>query len=1020
MSAAPNQGIAETGAATLAAEHARLLERQHAVEAEHGALRARQAASIEVLQAINAAGDDPRPVLDLILSKLCALAGAATASILEYDGSLLHRAADVGFTPEVLAALRAGFPRPPAMDFVPGRTVLTGEMQHVTDLASERGVFGPARGMGARSYLGIPLRHEGRVVGVLGIGRADVGGFDAEAVELARGFAEQAVIALASTRTLRALRDRTEDLQASLGQQTATADLLRLISRSTFDLGPVLTRVAETATRLCQADQASIMPYRDGRLLADGSVGFPEEFAVVVRSIADGIPDRDSPAASYRAVRERRIIQIEDIAAVPGYPEGPVRIGGQRTILGVPLLRDGEPIGVLMLARRRVERFTDRQITLVTSFADQAVIAIENTRLLTEQREALEQQTATAEVLQIINRSAFDLDGLLRTVVASAAALCDAERAILYRYRDGACHFEVGHNVSPAYEQVERAAPIHAGRDTVTGRAMLEGRVVQIADAQADNEYGAKEQARLDGIRTMIGVPLLRDGDLVGVFALARNAVLPFGPRQVELVSTFAAQAVIAMENARLLGELRARTEELAVRNDAFAERIDHQAATIDVLKVMSASPGDPQPVFELIVERARAICNAPAAGLAEYDGALIHLRATSRLAEATSSLPGMQHFVTRFPMPPGEQSLICRAILHSRIEHCRDVPGEPGLMPEVYAAGHGSSLSVPMLRDGRAIGAVNLTALDKGGFTDTQVALLQTFAEQAVIAITSAETYRALQARTEELARSLDDLRRTQDRLVQTEKLASLGQLTAGIAHEIKNPLNFVNNFAELSTELLAELQAAIASGDPDEIADVTATLQGNLAKIVQHGRRADSIVRNMLLHSRPGTAEMRPVELNALAEEALNLAFHGARAAEPGFNIKLERALDPAAGEAVLMPQEITRVLLNLIGNGFYAARKRTTPGHEPVLRLATRDLRERVEIRVRDNGIGMDAATRARIFEPFFTTKPAGEGTGLGLSLSHDIVVKQHGGTIEVASEPGIFTEFTVTLPRRPPAG
>jgi signal transduction histidine kinase len=272
-------------------------------------------------------------------------------------------------------------------------------------------------------------------------------------------------------------------------------------------------------------------------------------------------------------------------------------------------------------------------------------------------------------------------------------------------------------------------------------------------------------------------------------------------------------------------------------------------------------------------------------------------------------------------------------------------------------------------------------------------------------------------------LSLSLDDLRAAQDRLVQTEKLASLGQLTAGIAHEIKNPLNFVNNFSALSGELIDELNdvlkaAALDGKTREEIDELTHMLKGNLEKVVQHGKRADSIVKNMLLHSREGSGEHRPVDINAIVEESLNLAYHGARAEKSGFNITLKRDLDPAAGLIDLYPQEITRVFLNLISNGFYAATKRKEAGEtgfEPVLSATTRNLGSRVEIRIRDNGTGIPLEVKEKMFNPFFTTKPAGEGTGLGLSMSHDIVVKQHGGNIDVDTEPGAFTEFIITLPR-----
>lgn len=315
----------------------------------------------------------------------------------------------------------------------------------------------------------------------------------------------------------------------------------------------------------------------------------------------------------------------------------------------------------------------------------------------------------------------------------------------------------------------------------------------------------------------------------------------------------------------------------------------------------------------------------------------------------------------------------------------------------------------------------ISVTSKDEIG------ALAERFNVMAARIQEAQETLEAkVEDRTLDLARSLDELRAAQDRLIQAEKLASLGQLTAGIAHEIKNPLNFVNNFADLSRELVQELTAALEAAGPGldpkirgEVAELGAMISENLSRIIQHGRRADSIVRNMLAHSREGGGERRAVDVNAVTDEALNLAYHSARAETQGFNVALERDFDPAVGRLELYPQEFTRVLLNLIGNGFYAVHKKRLelgPGdYQPMLRIVTRALPGRVEIRVRDNGMGIPDAVRARIFEPFFTTKPAGEGTGLGLSLSHDIVVKQHGGTLQVATEPGSFTELVVTLPR-----
>jgi signal transduction histidine kinase len=455
-------------------------------------------------------------------------------------------------------------------------------------------------------------------------------------------------------------------------------------------------------------------------------------------------------------------------------------------------------------------------------------------------------------------------------------------------------------------------------------------------------------------------------------------------------------------------------------RTHELSEALEQQTATSEVLRVISSSPGELEPVFNAMLENATRICEAKFGTLYLFDGSEF------RWVAQVGAPPEYAEFLRQrgsFPPIPGtvlDHVTRTMAAVHIADDAASASPSAPAKL-----AGARSVLCVPMIKEDTLIGAIVIYRQEVRPFTDKQIALVQNFAAQAVIAIENTRLLKELHQRTDDLSQSLEELRTAQDRLVQTEKLASLGQLTAGIAHEIKNPLNFVNNFSGVSVELIDDLHEVLSGVKADdkvraEITELSDTLRDNLQKIVQHGKRADSIVKNMLLHSREGSGERRPVDINAIVEESLNLAYHGARAEKQGFNITLERSFDPAAGEVDLFPQEITRVLLNLISNGFYAAIKRksqTANGDfEPVLAAATKNLGDRVEIRIRDNGTGIPPEVKDKMFNPFFTTKPAGEGTGLGLSISHDIIVKQHAGSIAVDTEPGKFTEFKIVLPRK----
>ncbi len=757
---------------------------------------------------------------------------------------------------------------------------------------------------------------------------------------------------------------------------------MKVISRSTFDLQSVFDALADTAARLCAADMVFIYR-RDGevyRLAAN--IGFPPAYEAFIRGIAI-TPGRES--VTGRAALERQAVQVVDIAADPDYvvPET-IELGRARTVLGVPLLREGEPVGVIALARQRVEPFTERQIELVRTFADQAVIAMENARLLGELRESLEQQTATAEVLQIINTSQGELKPVFDAILDKALRLSHSAFGTMRTFDGTRFHLAAEKDVPQAYLDFTAKRITNVGLVGVdalgpaVARVITSKRVFQIVDTMEDDDLYRKGDpmrravADLAGARTILFVPLINDDVARGTIMVFRTEVQAYSEKEIALLQNFAAQAVIAMDNARLLGELRERQAELRVTFDNMGDGV----ALFDAEPRLVAWNRNFQNILDL-----------PDALLAQR---LTYVEYIKMLADRGEfgTLDNIEAELARRMETLDRPALFARTRPDGKVIEARRNPVPGGGFVLIYS---------------------DITERKRA---EAEISAARDAAETA-----------------------LAELKSAQANLIQAEKMASLGQLTAGIAHEIKNPLNFVNNFAALSNELLDELKeiagAALGTLGEDrqaELGEVLGMLSGNLGKIAEHGRRADGIVKSMLAHSRGGSGDRQTVDLNALIEESLNLAYHGARAQDQNFNITMERELDPAMKPVELVPQDITRVFLNLFGNGFYAANKRSRAigdgGFRPVLRVATRDAGDAVEIKVRDNGIGIPPGIRDKLFQPFFTTKPTGEGTGLGLSISYDIVTQQHGGTISVDSEEGVFTEFTVRLPRAggapPPRG
>jgi GAF domain-containing protein len=1005
-----------------------------------------QAATIEVLKAMSASPGDAQPVFDLIARQAAKLCNVPTAAVATFDGTMLHLATQSGFDAAYADAYVSQFPRPVGMDSSMGRAILHRRVDQIEDITTAAG-HSFVDVLGHWSVMAVPMLRNGAALGAITIGRPAAGPFSDSQVALLQTFAEQAVIAITSAGTYRelelrtaALSERNSEYGERIEHQSATIDVLQAMSASPGDPQPVFDLVVRRAAELCES-RVALVEF-DGTMFRVSAIhGFePEVTSRFLRYFPRPL-DRSRTHSFDRAVLERRTVHIPAIGVDAAVSTSPLArtLGGQ-SVVAVPLLRRGEPVGVIGLNGNPSggAGFSDTQIALLQTFAEQAVIAItsaetyreleERTAALAERNseygERIEQQAATIDVLKVMSASPGDARPVFELIVERARAFCEADGATLALLAGDMLHLQAFSGF--LNREYEAGFPRPVSRATMFGRAILARDVVQAPDVSVDPDHytrntgqratggtasSSKEEWRF---RAIIAVPLLRAGTPIGALAIGRRRPGEFSATEVELLKTFAEQAVIAIGSAETFSELQRRTADLT-RSVAELQALE------EVLRAVNSSL-ELETVLSTIISRAVQLSEADEGTIYEYDAAdqVFVPRAASGMSDERVGLLrdrriqlGETHL--------GRSAALRAPVAVDDVQQDPSVPNAAETLPGIHAV-----LAIPLLREDTVVGGLVIRRRTEDRFAPNLVTLMQTFAGQAVLAIENARLFQEAGRARAAAETALTDLRRAQDRLVQTEKMASLGQLTAGIAHEIKNPLNFVNNFSELSSDLLDELNAAVA---PDrlavaaelraEIDDLTATLKGNLEKIVQHGRRADSIVKNMLLHSRSGPGEHRAIDLNATVEEALNLAYHGARAETPGFNITMNKDLDPAAGMVDLYPQEFIRVMLNLINNGFYAARNRANqtaePDFEPTLWLATRDLGEQVEIRVRDNGTGISETVRDKIFEPFFTTKPAGEGTGLGLSLSYDIVVKQHGGRLTVDSRNNAFTEFQIILPR-----
>ncbi len=981
---------------------------------------AQQTATADVLKVISRSAFDLETVTTTILQSAMDLCRAPTGLLHLRDGEVFRLKLTLGHSPtldefnrqnpiQLRDALHARRPARP------------GDYGHYSDMWNDPDYrFKNAVKLAdVRSGIVMPMFREEEVIGLFSLARREAGGFTPSQIKLVQTFADQAAIAIENVRLFDEVKTKTDDLTEALQQQTATADVLKVISRSAFDLQTVLDTLIRSAVELVGCRFGTIH-LRDGAVYPlEATHGIAPELARHLRK-RPFRPGRESIVG--RVAVSGAVEFISDVLEDAEFLLPVNALGEIRSVLGVPLLRNDRVEGVVVLSRREPGLFSERQVDLVRTFADQALIAIENVRLFDEVQaktrdleESLTHQIATSGVLQAIGGSMADAQPVFERIVDSLARLMPHSLiGVWLTPGDGLMHVAAFRG-SKAYH-FEGIFPAPVGQ-TAMAHAPDAEQQIYFADVLGVPGTPPTMRAIAEGFGNfaVLITRMFWKGQLIGTLGVTREPGSTFTERERKLLCTFADQAVIAIENARLFGEVQARTRDLT-------EALQMQTATSDVLKVISRSAFDLQSVFNTLVTSAVELGGALTGTICVRDGEVFRYRDTIG-AEHTSALA---QYLRDHPAAPGRSTIAGRVLLSGKVERIPDCLADPEYVVPMgsLTSNVRSLLGVPLLRKEGVEGAIILTRAEPGHFSDRQIEIVQTFADQAVIALENVRLFDEVQARTKELAASLDDLRKAQDRLIQSEKLASLGQLTAGIAHEIKNPLNFINNFSALSRELMDELREALAKsplGDAgrDEAGELIGMIDANLDKIVTHGKRADSIVKNMLLHSREGSGERTFVDVNAMVEEALNLAYHGARAEKNDFNVSIEKSLDPRAGMADIYAQEITRVLLNLISNGFYATKKRKQAmgngKYEPTIYAATRDLGRSVEIVIRDNGTGIPEDVKAKMFNPFFTTKPAGEGTGLGLSLSHDIVVKQHGGTIEAATEPGAYTQFTVTLPR-----